>query len=110
MISIKPAFSKKPYQSFLRVQEHSREVHDQKLLSLDLFAMAEECRVRQGRNDDPQYHQLLRSRALVPANSEKLKHLQSEYQAMDQGLSEVELILDQQWEVHQDKKKAIKGR
>ncbi|XP_067662377.1 nuclear pore complex protein Nup214-like isoform X2 [Haliotis asinina] len=91
-------------------KEQSREVHDHKTLCLELFAMAEECRVRQERNDDPKYHQLLRSRALDPASADKLKQLQAQYQAQSQGLTDVELILDQQWEEHQDRKKAIKGR
>ncbi|XP_048244859.1 nuclear pore complex protein Nup214-like isoform X2 [Haliotis rufescens] len=91
-------------------KEQSREVHDHKSLCLELFAMAEECRVRQERNDDPKYHKLLRSRALDPASADKLKQLQAQYQAQSQGLVEVDLILDQQWEEHQDRKKAIKGR
>lgn len=73
-------------------------------MCLDLFSMAEECVVRNNRNNDPRYHHLLQSRALDPASAEKMRHLRAQYQFMDAGLREMDLILDHQWEEYQNKK------
>ena len=71
--------------------------------------MAEECRVRQQRNTDPKYHQLLRSRALDPTSAEQLRDLQQQYQLLQHSLQEVDLVLDAQWDEYKSNK-ASKGR
>ncbi|XP_041368937.1 nuclear pore complex protein Nup214-like isoform X2 [Gigantopelta aegis] len=90
-------------------KDQSREVHDLKIMCMDLITMAEECRVRQQRNTDTKYHQLLRSCALDPASAEKLRDLQQQYQLLQQSLQEVDLVLDAQWDEYK-RKKASKGR
>ncbi|XP_053380901.1 nuclear pore complex protein Nup214-like isoform X2 [Mercenaria mercenaria] len=87
------------------VQEENKEVQDQKALVLDMFSMVEECRLRQHMNTDHKYLHLLKSRALDPGSAEKLQQLQLQYQVLDQGLRDVDLILDTQWEEYQNRKK-----
>ncbi|KAK6194862.1 hypothetical protein SNE40_000400 [Patella caerulea] len=85
-------------------KDQSREVADQKSQYLDSYAMAEDCKVRKERNNDPRYHKLLRSRALDPASADTLKKLQQQYQAIEQGVRDVDLILDTQWDSYQNRK------
>ncbi|XP_050389460.1 nuclear pore complex protein Nup214 isoform X2 [Patella vulgata] len=85
-------------------KDQSREVADQKSQYLDSYAMAEDCNVRKERNNDPRYHKLLRSRALDPASADTLKKLQQQYQAIEQGVRDVDLILDTQWDSYQNRK------
>ncbi|KAK3087296.1 hypothetical protein FSP39_004343 [Pinctada imbricata] len=87
-------------------KEQNKEISDEKSLCLDLFAMVEECNVRKQCDVDPRYQQLQRSRALDPASSEKLNSLRLQYQVLEQGIRDVNGILDQQWEDHRDRKKS----
>ncbi|XP_069120007.1 nuclear pore complex protein Nup214-like isoform X2 [Argopecten irradians] len=82
-------------------KDQAKEVDDQKSLCLDLFAMVEECRLRESCNTDNKYMHLLKARALDPASLDHLRQLQQQYQVLDQGLRDVDAILDQQWTEHQ---------
>ncbi|XP_033727841.1 nuclear pore complex protein Nup214-like [Pecten maximus] len=84
-------------------KDQTKEVDDQKSLCLDLFAMVEECRLRESRNTDNKYMHLLKARALDPASLDHLRQLQQQYQVLDQGLRDVDAILDQQWTEHQNR-------
>ena len=70
-----------------------------------MFAMGEECRSREQLNSDPKYYHLLKSQALDPGSLDKLQQLQLQYQVLDQGVRDVDLILDTQWEEYQQRKK-----
>ena len=70
-----------------------------------MFAMAEECRSREQLNSDPRYSHLLKIQALDPGSLDKLQQLQLQYQVLDQGIKDVDLILDTQWEEYQQRKK-----
>lgn len=61
--------------------------------------------MRQQMNTDSKYQRLLKSRALDPGSAARLKHLQQQYQMLEQGLRDVDLILDTQWEGYQNTKK-----
>ncbi|XP_021352672.1 nuclear pore complex protein Nup214-like isoform X2 [Mizuhopecten yessoensis] len=84
-------------------KDQTKEVDEQKSLCLDLFAMVEECRLRESRNTDNKYMHLLKARALDPASLDHLRQLQQQYQVLDQGLRDVDAILDQQWKEHQNR-------
>ncbi|KAJ8300435.1 hypothetical protein KUTeg_021954 [Tegillarca granosa] len=86
-------------------KEQNKEIEEQKSLCLDLHAMIEDCRVREQRNYDPKYEHLLRSRALDPASQEQLRQLQQQFQILDQGLRDVDAILDQEWDDYQNQRK-----
>ena len=87
------------------LQDQSKEVQEQRSLCLDMFAMAEECRAREQLNSDPKYSHLLKMQALDPGSLDKLQQLQLQYQVLDQGIKDVDLILDTQWEDYQQRKK-----
>ncbi|XP_052223652.1 nuclear pore complex protein Nup214-like isoform X3 [Dreissena polymorpha] len=87
------------------VQDQSQEVQGERSLCLDLFSQVEECRRRRQLNTDPKYLHLLKTCALDPGSAERLRHLQQQYQLLDQGLRDVDLILDTQWEEYQNRKK-----
>lgn len=90
-------------------QEVSKEISDLKSLCLDGFAMVEDCKMREQRNTDAQYVQLLRNRALDPKSLATMRNLQQQQQLLDQGLRDVDAILDQEWEDYQNKKKKRQG-
>lgn len=85
------------------------EISDLKSLCLDGFAMVEDCKMREQRNTDAQYVQLLRNRALDPKSLATMRNLQQQQQLLDQGLRDVDAILDQEWEDYQNKKKKRQG-
>ncbi|XP_052273179.1 nuclear pore complex protein Nup214-like [Dreissena polymorpha] len=89
------------------VQDQNQKVQGERMLCLDLFSQVEECRRRWKLNTDPKYLHLLKTCALDPGGAERLKHLQQQYQLLDQILSrlrDVDLILDTQWEEYQNRK------
>uniref|UniRef100_K1QHM0 Nucleoporin Nup159/Nup146 N-terminal domain-containing protein n=1 Tax=Magallana gigas TaxID=29159 RepID=K1QHM0_MAGGI len=90
-------------------KELSKEISDLKSLCLDGFAMVEDCKMREQRNTDAQYVQLLRNRALDPKSLATMRSLQQQQQLLDQGLRDVDAILDQEWEDYQNKKKKRQG-
>jgi len=61
--------------------------------------------MRQQMNSDPKYLRLLKSLALDPGSAQRLKQLQLQYQVLDTGLRDVDLILDTQWKEYKDNKK-----
>lgn len=65
--------------------------------------------MREQRNTDAQYVQLLRNRALDPKSLATMRSLQQQQQLLDQGLRDVDAILDQEWEDYQNKKKKRQG-
>lgn len=65
--------------------------------------------MREQRNTDTQYVQLLRNRALDPKSLATMRSLQQQQQLLDQGLRDVDAILDQEWEDYQNKKKKRQG-
>lgn len=65
--------------------------------------------MREQRNTDAQYVQLLRNRALDPKSLATMRSLQQQQQLLDQGLRDVDAILDQEWEGYQNKKKKRQG-
>lgn len=65
--------------------------------------------MREQRNTDAQYVQLLRNRALDPKSLATMRNLQQQQQLLDQGLRDVDAILDQEWEDYQNKKKKRQG-
>lgn len=71
--------------------------------------MVEDCKMREQRNTDNQYVQLLRNRALDPKSLATMRSLQQQQQLLDQGLRDVDAILDQEWEDYQNKKKKRQG-
>lgn len=90
-------------------KELSKEISDLKSLCLDGFAMVEDCKMREQRNTDAQYVQLLGNRALDPKSLATMRSLQQQQQLLDQGLRDVDAILDQEWEDYQNKKKKRQG-
>ncbi|KAL3872026.1 hypothetical protein ACJMK2_039997 [Sinanodonta woodiana] len=87
------------------LQDQNKEMKDMKIQCLDMFAMMEECRVRKQRSSDPKYFQLLKSHALDPQSTDRLEKLQAQFQALDLGIQDVNLVLDMQWEEYQNQKK-----
>lgn len=65
--------------------------------------------MREQRNTDAQYVQLLGNRALDPKSLATMRSLQQQQQLLDQGLRDVDAILDQEWEDYQNKKKKRQG-
>lgn len=65
--------------------------------------------MREQRKTDAQYVQLLRNRALDPKSLATMRSLQQQQQLLDQGLRDVDAILDQEWEDYQNKKKKRQG-
>lgn len=65
--------------------------------------------MREQRNTDAQYVQLLRNRALDPKSLATMRSVQQQQQLLDQGLRDVDAILDQEWEDYQNKKKKRQG-
>lgn len=65
--------------------------------------------MREQRNTDAQYVQLLRNRALDPKSLATMRSLQQQQQLLDQGLRDVDAILDHEWEDYQNKKKKRQG-
>ncbi|KAL8621110.1 hypothetical protein ACOMHN_048152 [Nucella lapillus] len=86
-------------------KEHCREMYDIKGGCVDLFSMAEECRCRQQRNHDPQYLRALQLRALDPATASRMRRLSQSAQQITQAMSDVDDVLDSQWEAHREKEK-----
>ncbi|GFR94354.1 nuclear pore complex protein Nup214 [Elysia marginata] len=89
----------------LVTKEHLREAQEQKNTSYNLFALAEECRVRHERDQDPHYHSLLQGRTLNPASAERLKRLQGMAQALEQSVVETDTVLNAQWDEYQAKRR-----
>ena len=80
------------------------EIHDLNTLTLESFSTLEECRIREDRNKDPSYQNLLRSRSLDPINERKMNEVRSQYQYLESGIREVDLKLDSEWEEYQRRK------
>ena len=95
--------------SFIYFQEQSKEISDLKNLCLDGFAMVEDCKMREQCNTDVQYIQLMKNRALDPKSVATMRSLQQQQQLLDQGLRDVDAILDQEWQDYQNKKKKRHG-
>ncbi|XP_048774745.2 nuclear pore complex protein Nup214-like [Ostrea edulis] len=90
-------------------KEQSKEISDLKSLCLDSFAMVEDCKMRERFNTDPQYSQLMRNKALDPKSLSTMRNLQQEQQLLDQGLRDVDAILDLEWQEYQNRKKNRQG-
>ncbi|XP_078324262.1 uncharacterized protein LOC111123666 [Crassostrea virginica] len=90
-------------------KEQSKEISDLKNLCLDGFAMVEDCKMREQCNTDVQYIQLMKNRALDPKSVATMRSLQQQQQLLDQGLRDVDAILDQEWQDYQNKKKKRHG-
>ncbi|KAK3594689.1 hypothetical protein CHS0354_001641 [Potamilus streckersoni] len=92
------------------LKDQNKEMKDMKIQCLDMFAMMEECRVREQRSSDPKYFQLLKCHALDPGSTDRLEKLRAQFQALDLGIQEVNLVLDMQWEDYQNQKKKNSNR
>ncbi|XP_061164434.1 nuclear pore complex protein Nup214-like [Saccostrea echinata] len=90
-------------------KEQSKEISDLKGLCLDCFAMVEDCKMREQLNTDPQYGLMMRNRALDPKSLSTMRDLQQQQQLLDQGLRDVDAILDQEWQDYQSRKKKKQG-
>ncbi|XP_062571684.1 nuclear pore complex protein Nup214-like isoform X2 [Saccostrea cucullata] len=90
-------------------KEQSKEISDLKGLCLDCFAMVEDCKLREQLNSDPQYGHMMRTRALDPKSLTTMRSLQQQQQLLDQGLRDVDAILDQEWQDYQSRKKKKQG-
>ncbi|XP_013420263.1 nuclear pore complex protein Nup214 isoform X2 [Lingula anatina] len=89
-------------------QASNSEIHSLKSDVLEAFTQLEECHVRQQRNMEPRYQQLLKSRALDPMSTAKMKQLRAVTQNIEKTLNDANFKLDEEWENQQDKK--AKGR
>lgn len=84
-------------------------MHDLKTSCLDLFAMAEDCCLRQERLKDSRYIQAQQQRALDPASAKRLQNLHQLVQVIGQSLQEADSVLDAQWEDHVSKEKKTRS-
>lgn len=84
------------------------EIHALKSECLETFATIEECRARDERNKDPAYRHLLGSRSLDPITERKLKEIRTQFFYTENGIRDVDLKLDLEWEeYHRKKKKGV---
>lgn len=65
--------------------------------------------MRQERNQDQQYLNALQQRSLDPASVKRIKFLRQAVQTLEQGLNDVDAVLDAQWEEHLQKEKKTRS-
>ncbi|XP_074655858.1 uncharacterized protein LOC141909341 [Tubulanus polymorphus] len=83
----------------------NKEITELKSESLETLATLQECCMRQKLNNDPKYQQLLRTRSLDPVSLRIINKIQHQYQYLESGINDVNLVLDSEWEAYQTSRK-----
>jgi hypothetical protein len=83
----------------------NKEVNTLKSECLETFAQVEDCKMKSQRNSRPEYLQLLRSKSLDPASMRTMHEVHQLYHYLDNGIRDVNSILDAVWEKFQAQRK-----
>ncbi|XP_068695298.1 nuclear pore complex protein Nup214-like isoform X2 [Montipora foliosa] len=84
-----------------------KDIDEEKRKLLERFEICEDARIRQERKSDPRYIQLLKSRALDPVNTNKMRDIRKLHLYLDETLREVNMVLDEQWNKENERKRSI---
>ncbi|XP_044180329.1 nuclear pore complex protein Nup214-like isoform X4 [Acropora millepora] len=88
-------------------KDQHKDIDEEKRKLLEAFEIFEDARIRQERKSDPRYVQLLKSRALDPVNANKMRDIRKLHLYLDESLREVNMILDEQWNKENERKRFI---